>query len=231
MSPDFRRSVMRTLGRCLMLVLPILAGCKGQLAGVTVNVAADGSGDCEVFGVRDVICTEGDAKSPAGFQNVTDVRSLDLRVQDTRAKFAAIGDLKIGDITFSSEKKDGATLLTVRIPAHRGAQWFGAFGVSEDTLRIWNHLDEESKKAESRKKTDRRANSFPLDAPKPPNVLFEINLPGKVEGQGFEVAPLGLSPKVTTDHGEKQAQLSIPLAEIHSNKLKEIVWKIRYAAE
>jgi hypothetical protein len=223
---------MRTLGRCLLLVLPILAGCKGQLAGVTVNLAADGSGECAVFGIRDLGYVEGEsAKGSLGLQNVSEVRSMELRIQQSCARFANIEDLKVADISFAVEKRAGESILTVRIPASPAAKWFETFGVSEQSLQLWNRIEDESKKAESRTKTARQANGIPFEQSKPPNVLFELNLPGKLAGQAFETVPLGLTTKVSTDHGERQATLSIPLTEIHAKRLNEIVWKIRYAME
>jgi hypothetical protein len=211
----------------------MLAGCKGELAVVTVHLGADGSGECEVGGIRDVQVTEGDAADGKSvLENVSDVRSVDLRVQQTRAKFKSIEALKIGDISFSNVKEDGMNLLTVRIPAGAGAKWFEAFGVSQRSLQVWSRVEEESRKAnESRKKADPRAPNLAFEPPKPPNVFFEVTLPAKLAGQDFETVPLGHPSKVSTSNGERQASLTIPLAEIHANSLKEIVWKIRYPAE
>jgi hypothetical protein len=224
---------MKRFAGCLILILPILAGCKGQLAGVKVNLAADGGGDCEVGAIRDVQVAEGQAvDGQAVLQNATEVRSVDLRVHQLHAKFASINDLKIGDISFTSVKEDGTTFLTIRIPAAPTSKWFGAFGVSERSLETWNRIEEDSRKTnEARRKADPKATNLAFEAPKPPNVLFEINLPTKLEGQGFETVPLGLTTKITTDHGERQASLSFPLAEIHANKIKEVIWKIRYPAQ
>ena len=224
---------MRSFALCLVLILPLLSGCKGELAAVKIHLAPDGSGECDVGGVREVQYAEGDAANgESEIQNAGEVRSVELKVRQMRAKFASIDALKIGDISFATAMEDGMKVLTVRIPAGAGSKWFTAHGVTERSLDQWKSLDEATRVANaSRKKADPRAANLEFEMPRPPNVLFEINLPTKLAGQGIETVPLGLTTKVSTDHGQKQATLSIPLAEIHANKLKEVVWKIRYAPE
>jgi hypothetical protein len=223
---------MKRLARCLLLVLPILTGCKGELSVVRINLDADGSGDCEFAGVRDVQYVEQSSPNGDGIlKNANDIRTVELRVQQTRAKFSSLDALNVGGITFSTVKEGEMNLVTVRIPVGSDAKWFETFGVSNRSLELWNRLDEEGRKAnESRRKADPRATNLAFEPPRPPNVLFEVNLPTKLEGQGIETLPLGLSTKVSTSNGERQAQVSIPLAEIHGNGLKELVWKIRFAA-
>jgi len=221
---------MKPFAWCLVVVLPMLAGCKGELAAVKINLAADGSGECEVGGVREVQFVEDPSARANGiFEGATDLRTVDLRVHQMATKFASIEALKVADIAFSLAKEDGMNLLTVHIPASSSAKWFQSFGVSAKTLDEWNRIDDASRKANAeRKKADPKATNLAFETPKPPNVRFEINLPAKPAGQGFETVPLGLASKVATDHGERQASLSIPIAEIHANKMKEVVWKIRY---
>ena len=214
---------MKLIGRCLVLVLPILSGCKGQLAGVTLNLTASGSGDCEIAGIRDVQYAADESANPdAVMQNATEIKALDLRVRLTKAKFASINDFKIGDVTFLLEKQEGKNLLTVRIPAGANSRWFNAFGVSARSLELWSKVEDASKRGVS---------GVEFEPPKPPTVLFEVNLPAKLEGQGFETVPLGLDAKIAVDHSERVATLTIPLADIHASKVKEVVWKISYAAQ
>jgi hypothetical protein len=224
---------MKTLARCLVLILPILGGCKGELAAVKIHLAADGSGECEVGGVREVQLNE--PSGPNGenvLTNASDLRSVDLRVHQLTAKFASIDAFKVGDITFATSKEEGMNVLTVRIPVVAGSKWFGALGVSERSLEQWNRLSDDTQKSNAaRRKADSRATNLGFEPPKPPNALFEINLPGKLAGQAFETVPLGSTTKISNDRTDRQASLSIPLAEIHGNKLKEVIWKIRYAPE
>jgi hypothetical protein len=224
---------MKSFTWCLFVMLPMIAGCKGELAAVQINLSADGSGQCEVGGVRDVQFTEDPSARAGGvFEGATDAKSVDLRVHQVTAKFASIEALKIGDITFSMAKEEGMNLLTVHIPASSSSKWFESFGVTAKTLDEWNRIDDSSRKANAeRKKADPKATNLAFESPKPPNVRFEINLPVKPAGQGFETVPLGLASKVAADHGERQASLSIPISEIHANKMKEVVWKIRYGSE
>jgi hypothetical protein len=224
---------MKPFTWCVGLSLAVLAGCKGELTGVTVNLAADGGGDCQVIGIRDVQHLAGEKGNPGGvMQGATEAQVIDLQIRTTTAKFAAINDLKIGDITFALEKQDGKHLLTVHIPASANAKWFGALGIPDTSLWLWNKLEEESKKKdEARRKVDPKAANGAFHAPQPPNVAFTINLPGKLEGQVFEAAPLGLTTKISVDRGERSASLSIPLSEVHAGKMREVVWKVSYSAE
>src|SRR5262245_4901555 len=136
---------MKFLARCLVLVLPCIAGCKGQLAGVTVHLAADGSGDCEIAGIRDVQYVEDqNAATSALFQSGSEVKTLDLQVRQTKVKFASINAFKAGDISFTLEKQAGKNLLTVRIPTEAQSRWYTAFGVSDRSLQLWNRIDEEA---------------------------------------------------------------------------------------
>jgi hypothetical protein len=224
---------MKPFAWCLVVVSAMLAGCKGELAAVKINLAADGSGECEVGGVRDVQFNEDPSARASGiFEGATDAKSVELRVHQVTAKFAALDALKVGDISFTSAKEGAMTLVTVRIPAAPSSKWFASFGVPERAIEQWNKLDEESRKMNAaRKKADPKATNLAFEAPKPPNVLFEVNLPAKLAGQAVETVPLGLTTKITADHSERRAQLSIPLAEIHGNKVKEVVWKIRFGEE
>lgn len=223
---------MKSFAWCLVVMLPMLAGCKGELAAVKINLSADGSGECEVGGVRDVQFNEDPAAKSTVLEGATDVRSVDLRVHQMTSKFASLDALKVGDISFATAKEDGMTLVTVRIPATPASKWFGAFGVPDRALEQWNRLDEESRKMNAaRKKADPKATNLAFETPKPPNVLFELNLPAKLAGQAFETVPLGLTTKIVADHGDRRAMLSIPLSEIHGNKVKEVVWKVRFGGE
>jgi hypothetical protein len=225
---------MKPFTCCLFVLLACLGGCKGELTGVTVNLSADGSGDCQVIGIRDVQHFAGEKADPNGvMQGATETQVVELQVRQTSTKFASIADFKIGDVAFTHEKQDGNKLLIVRIPAAPDSKWFSALGVTESTLWLWNKLEDEAKKKdEARKKADpKAAGGGPHPSRDPPNVTFTINLPGKLAGQVFEAAPIGLTTKISVDRGERQAMLSVPLADIHAGKLKEVVWKISYAAE
>jgi hypothetical protein len=223
---------MKLITRCFVLVLPVLAGCKGELASVTVRLAADGSGDCEIGGVRDMALLVDERGNPGSvIEGGREHATVDVQLRQTRAKFASITDLKIGDISFALEKKDGANLLTVHIPVSPGARWFAEFGVSERTLSAWNQLEERAKKDDdARRKADPNAPraSWTMDPQKPPNASFDIHLPARLLGQDFETVPLGLTSKVAVDKAERTASLTIPLAEIQAGKLREVVWKISY---
>lgn len=223
---------MKILARCFVLVIvPMLAGCKGELVSAHVNLAADGSGDCEIAGIRDV--QVGEKGGPGGvLEGVTDASTSSLQIQTTRANFASIKDLKIGDVSFALEKQDGRNLLTVRIPATADSKWFAAFGVPQRTADLWTRTEEQTKKDnEARLKKNPKAERSGPEPSKPPNVLFGISLPGKLEGQAFETVPLGLSTKIETDRGKESASLRIPLADVHGGKIKEVVWKISYVIE
>jgi hypothetical protein len=214
------------------MAVAVLAGCDGEVAGVVVNLAADGSGDCEVSSIRSVKHETGEAANPSAlFQNATDLKMTDLAVRQTRAKFASINSLKIGDLSWALQKEDGTNVLTVRIPAASASRWFEALGVSEESLKLCQRLEEESRKEQAaRRKNDPKAAGSQVDLPKPSTVAFTVNLPSTFEGQAIETVPVGVDSKIEQDKAERSATVKIPIADIHANKMKEIVWKIRFAA-
>jgi hypothetical protein len=215
----------------LILALPMLTACKGELAVVTLTLAADGSGECEIAGIRDAQRVADPAANPGGvLHGASDVKSFDLQVRQTTAKFQSIDAFKLGDVAFERAKQDGKNLLTVRIPAYSDASWYTAFGVSARALELWDRAREEpANVGDTRKKHATQVNGVSFEPPRPPNVAFNINLPGRFEGQDFETVPLGLETKVVVDRDERQASISIPLSEVHGGRLKEIIWKIRYS--
>lgn len=208
-----------------------MSQCHFQLTppAFQVTVYPDGSGEA-ICGVA--IPTEfstGEAANKDGLlTGGDDTVAATMTFRMIAAKFRSVDKLRIGEVSFATQRDGESLTLKITIPITPDARWMKTLGPTPTDL-------ERMKRIES---------SWPVKAPQdtsgdmkamPDTVVFQITMPGIISRQSVEGVDQSAGYKTTSfEEGrvsgraeEKNiAELTIPLNLILLGKARELVWEV-----
>ena len=197
--------IMTQRRHLLLSSLLLLTACSGgELVGIHINLAKDGSGTVTT---RSLVTPTAPIPAESRTQGAAWTASASL--QCAQGKFQQLADLKVGDggLRFSPRLGDDQPHLRVYVPRGPSAEWVKALVPDQDTRRKMAKVYDPTGRTEEIG-----------DA-----VRIEVSVPGEVVTSGVQPGGRG----VEAAHERKRAYLIVPV-KTALEAGDEMVWDVSW---